>query len=105
MYQGWKMGAFIALYAYVGCKKIQHFQKSDFKALYDDEKQHNKEWHKAGAPRWESVRHYVIIPNYKEELDDLRMTLDSVSASIIAKEQISIVLAMEAREEGAQERV
>jgi hypothetical protein len=52
---------------------------------------------------WDDVRHIVIIPNYKEPLATLRRTLQSVAAQDVA-EQIFVVLAMESREPGAEEK-
>merc|ERR1712048_193990 len=76
MYQGWKMGAFISLFAYVGVKKMAHFDKSDFKALYSQEVKNDKDCAAASGPKWKSIKHFVVLPNYKEELNDLRMAID-----------------------------
>jgi hypothetical protein len=46
---------------------------------------------------WDEIRHIVIIPNYTESIDKLRMGLDSIAASPIAS-RIIAVLAMEERE-------
>lgn len=48
---------------------------------------------------WEEIFHVVIIPNYKESPELLRRTLDSLAAQQNA-EQLVVVLAMEAREQG-----
>jgi hypothetical protein len=53
---------------------------------------------------WESVMHYVIIANYKEEIPVLKETLDSLAQSTLAKKQMIIVLAMEQREENHQDK-
>jgi hypothetical protein len=50
---------------------------------------------------WDAVRHVVIIPNYKESAELLARTLESLAAQENAG-QIHVVLAMEAREGGAQ---
>jgi hypothetical protein len=50
---------------------------------------------------WDAVRHIVIIPCYKEEEALLARTLQSIAAQEIAG-QIVVVLAMEAREAGAE---
>ncbi|HYO89655.1 MAG TPA: glycosyltransferase, partial [Candidatus Limnocylindrales bacterium] len=47
---------------------------------------------------WDVVRHIVIIPNYKEPLHVLAHTLDNLAVQSNAREQLIIVLAMEAAE-------
>ena len=52
----------------------------------------------AGAcPAWDDVRHIVIIPNYTESADKLRLCLDSLANQEMAHRVIA-VLAMEERE-------
>ena len=46
---------------------------------------------------WDEIRHIIIVPNYTESIEKLRMGLDSIAASPIAS-QIVAVLAMEERE-------
>ena len=53
---------------------------------------------------WEEVHHAVIIPNYQERLEKLRRTLERLAAQEDASWQITVVLAMEGREEDAQEK-
>lgn len=55
------------------------------------------------APHGEVV-HFVVVPNYAENIDDLRMTLNSVAVSGIAVEQIGIILAMELGEKGSRDK-
>eukprot|EP00450_Noctiluca_scintillans_P001214 CAMPEP_0194499040 /NCGR_PEP_ID=MMETSP0253-20130528/15477_1 /TAXON_ID=2966 /ORGANISM="Noctiluca scintillans" /LENGTH=744 /DNA_ID=CAMNT_0039340755 /DNA_START=69 /DNA_END=2303 /DNA_ORIENTATION=+ len=54
-----------------------------------------------GAP---DVEQWVILPNYKEEIDILANSIQSIAQSTIAK-TIGVVLAMEQREEGAKAKV
>ena len=53
---------------------------------------------------WESVRHVVIIPNYKEDLDKLRATLRTLARVNGAKLSVIPVLAMEETEDGCNEK-
>mmetsp|Transcript_46783 Transcript_46783/g.74633 ORF Transcript_46783/g.74633 Transcript_46783/m.74633 type:complete len:706 (+) Transcript_46783:80-2197(+) len=46
----------------------------------------------------QSVRHWVIFPNYKEDVDILAAAIASVAKSTLAEAQIGILLAMEQRE-------
>jgi hypothetical protein len=53
---------------------------------------------------WDDVHHVVIIPNYKELTEKLRATLDHLAAQADASWQMTVVLAMEAREIEAEEK-
>ena len=52
------------------------------------------------ALAWDDVQHVVIIPNYKEPQHVLAETLENLARQYEAKKRITIVLAMEAAEEG-----
>jgi len=101
-YNGWKMGMHIAVFAYVGCKKVAHYENADFHALYKAEMKGKPL--QAPGPSWEDVVHFVVLPNYKEDMEVLRLAIMSVAKSKIAKSQIYLVLAMEARESGSKEK-
>ncbi len=49
---------------------------------------------------WNAVKHIVIIPNYKEPFEILTRTLDNLAAQYQAKQRMTVMLAMEAGEEG-----
>ena len=49
-------------------------------------------------PDWKKVHHVIIIPTYKEPLHTLVRTFDSIAAQTMPKDQITVVLAMEAKE-------
>lgn len=53
---------------------------------------------------WDTVHHVVIIPNYKETIETLRTTLDNLAAQYEAQQRMTVVLAMEAGEEGCVEK-
>jgi hypothetical protein len=48
--------------------------------------------------------HVVILPNFREDEAMLRHTLENIGKSPLARERIRVVLAMEAREVGAQQK-
>eukprot|EP00930_Biecheleria_cincta_P050540 TRINITY_DN3571_c1_g2_i1.p1 TRINITY_DN3571_c1_g2~~TRINITY_DN3571_c1_g2_i1.p1 ORF type:complete len:822 (-),score=126.35 TRINITY_DN3571_c1_g2_i1:53-2518(-) len=52
----------------------------------------------------EQVLHWVILPQYKEDIPILTIALQSVANSSIAKSSIGVVLAMEAREADASQK-
>lgn len=54
------------------------------------------------APR--DVHHIVIVPNYKETIGVLEATLSGLAAQSCAREQLTVVLAMEQKEPGSAEK-
>lgn len=53
---------------------------------------------------WDAVHHVVIIPNYKEDIQTLRSTLDNLTKQYQAHQRMTVVLAMEAAEDGSIEK-
>jgi cellulose synthase/poly-beta-1,6-N-acetylglucosamine synthase-like glycosyltransferase len=49
-------------------------------------------------PDWKKVNHVVLIPTYKEPLHVLERTIESLANQALSAKQISVVIAMEARE-------
>jgi hypothetical protein len=37
---------------------------------------------------WEDVAHFVILPNYKEDIDILREAIDTLAISTVARTQV-----------------
>jgi len=85
---------------------MAQYENCDFLALHRLQQQ--QEASKGGpppeGPKWEDVVHYVILPNYKEDLDVLRLAVGSIAASPMSAAQICLVLAMEAREKEAESK-
>jgi hypothetical protein len=52
---------------------------------------------------WDAVRHVVIVPNYREGIEILARTLESLASQENA-EQVHVVLAMETRDPSAEPR-
>lgn len=80
----------------VGLRRIKRWEATNWMAKYC-------EWlpgHPEARP-WESPRHMVIVPNYKESEESLSRTIDSLVAQGVAS-QLVVVLAMEAREPAAR---
>lgn len=76
--------------------KIRAAEATDYKTLLNTLHTQGKDPYK--------VRHYVVIPNYKEPMEVLEETIEKVMKSSISKEQIGIVLAMEEAEPNCQEK-
>mmetsp|Transcript_113303 Transcript_113303/g.353199 ORF Transcript_113303/g.353199 Transcript_113303/m.353199 type:complete len:947 (+) Transcript_113303:106-2946(+) len=104
VHNAWKYGLHMALFSYVGQRKMARYEQSDFLALHQLQVQQeaSQGLPEPEGPRWEDVFHFVLLPNYKEEIDVLRLAIKSVAASQIAAKQICLVLAMEIREAGAE---
>jgi len=81
----------------MGLRKIRQWEKIDWCTLYEQSAPPD-------ALPWDAVRHVVIIPNYKEPLKILDRTLELLSRQYRARERITIVLAMEAAEDGCVDK-
>ncbi len=79
-------------HAVKGFRLLKRHSTADWRAEYDKHRL-------TGAPclDWEGLRHIVIIPNYTESAEKLRMSLDSLANSE-EPDKIFAVLAMEDRE-------
>jgi len=80
-----------------GLRLIREWQTIDWYAQYQQDASGN-------ALNWNDVHHVVIIPNYKEPESILNRTLDQLAQQYDAKQRITIVLAMEAAEDGSVEK-
>jgi len=82
---------------FIGLRKIRHWENVDWCALY--ERNATLE-----TLAWDDVQHVVIIPNYKEPMHILGRTLESLARQYQARERMTIVMAMEAAEDGCVEK-
>ncbi len=66
----------------------------------------NENWLEKAKPleNFEKVTHVVVIPNYKENLEKLRKTIESLALQTFPTKRIYVILAMEKREAEAKER-
>ncbi|MCA9913478.1 MAG: hypothetical protein KC496_09010, partial [Anaerolineae bacterium] len=76
-----------------GLRLINEWENRDWLAYYAERVTES-------ALPLETVHHLVLIPNYKEPLSVLRRTLEALAKQDNATECMTIVLAMEAGEEG-----
>ncbi len=78
--------------SYIASKKIRNAEKEDWLK-------------KAGKLRnFDKVYHVVIIPNYKEKVEKLRISLESLAQQTFPRKRIVVVMAMEKREKEAREK-
>lgn len=82
----------LAISAFISARKIKKAEKED--------------WLAKAKPleNFENVSHIIVIPNYKETLDKLRETVQSLADQTFPAKRIYVVLAMEDREIEARER-
>jgi hypothetical protein len=78
---------------------------ADLMGLRLIQRDQNRDWQREYRQRadetslpLEKVHHVVIIPNYKEDLQTLRATLDRLAEQYNAMQSVSVVLAMESGE-------
>lgn len=50
------------------------------------------------------VHHVLVIPNYREKIDKIRVTLEALAKQSFSRKHLHVVLAMEEREADARER-
>lgn len=89
-------GLGILTFGVIGFRKIARDSRIDWYARY----QRDASW-RPGVIPWNVIQHIVIVPNYKEPLEVLRRTLGSLAEQSHVTKRIWVVLAMEAKEEGA----
>ncbi|MDL1882052.1 glycosyltransferase family 2 protein [Anaerolineae bacterium CFX8] len=80
-----------------GLRLIAQWEHMDWRECYDHDASPD-------ALAWDDVHHIVIIPNYKEPVEILSRTLDNLAAQYEAAKRLTVVLAMEAAEEGCVEK-
>ncbi len=82
----------LAILAFIATGKIQKAEKENW-------------LEKAKAQKdFKRVSHVIVIPNYKEKYEKLRLTLLSLVQQTLPTQQLYIVLAMEEREADAKEK-
>jgi len=82
----------LAINAYISSKKIKNAE--------------NTNWLKKlqKLPDFKKIKHVLIIPNYKENVNKLKQTVQSIANQTLPAKQIFVVLAMEKREESGAKR-
>lgn len=101
LFQGYWLlrGLGMLIYGGIACARIRVHARIDWRGRYEGEKAKGKR-----VLPWEDIRHVVIIANYNEPLAKLRTALESLAQQRAVAAHIWVVLAMEAREEGAAEK-
>lgn len=84
--------------AYRGYHALRRNEAVDWRHLYAIARSAHRSY-----LAWEDVRHVVVIPTFKEPLEILRRTLQSLAEQEVSR-QLVVVLAMEQREDGAREK-
>jgi len=81
----------------MGLRLIKKWEAVDWYAQYQSDAY-------PGALDWDDIHHVIIIPNYKEPEYILHRTLEHLSRQHQARQRMTIVLAMEAAEDGSVEK-
>ncbi len=81
----------------MGLRRINEWEQLDWHTQY-------LELADSDSIAWDDVHHVLIIPNYKEPLHILEKTLDNMAEQYEATKRITIVMAMEAGEDGCVEK-
>jgi hypothetical protein len=82
----------LAINAYVASKKIKKAEQTNWVSKFKKLSAYSK------------INHVVIIPNYKENLSKLRLTVQSIASQTLSAKQIFVVLGMEKREKDGMEK-
>lgn len=82
----------LAAFAFVACVKIKRAERKDWLARAKK------------VAGFQQVTHVLIIPNYREQAEKLRATLQSITRQTFPRERLFVVLAMEEREPCAREK-
>jgi len=90
-------GCRLAIFGVVGWRYMRRAATMDWFAAYERARSRDR-----SVLPWEAVHHVVIVPNYSERIDKLRQTLSGLAQSVNASTQLTVLLAMEAREPGAE---
>ncbi len=91
----------VAIAVWIGLKRIRRWERIDWPTHFDEWRAEDPA--RASVEAWDWPRHIVIIPNYKEEEESLSGTVAAIAGQANAQ-QVIVVLAMEAREPGANEK-
>ena len=88
-----------AHYAIKGFNKLKETKAINWRAEYEKALDDGRV-----DMRWEDVHHIVVIPNLNERIEKLRLTLQHLADQEDVAQQITVVLAMEAKEADATEK-
>ncbi len=82
----------LAIYAYLSSKKIRQAEKINWVV------------HASKLDHFDKVTHVIVIPNYREHVDKMKASLQSMAEQTFSTKKLYIVLAMEQRESTAREK-
>jgi len=78
---------------------LKRHAKVDWRQRYNEAAAQGKAY-----VRWEDVLHAVIIPSYKESVEKLSTTLETLASQTVGGEHLAIILALEGAEKEAPEK-
>lgn len=95
LYWGWR-SINAGIHVVRGHAVLRREEKVDWRQRYKEAAAEGKAF-----LRWEEVRHIVIIPSYKETVEKLSTTLDTLADQSLGGDKLVVVLALEGAEAGA----
>ncbi len=81
----------------MGLRRIKRWEATDWHDKYRQDANEQ-------SLLWEDIHHVVIIPAYKEPVPILQRTLENLAAQYEASHRLTVVIALEAAEEGCVEK-
>ncbi|MSP11859.1 MAG: glycosyltransferase family 2 protein [Chloroflexi bacterium] len=93
----------LAIFALIGLYRVKQNDQIDWHRQY---LQQTTQQPALGPPflSWDAIFHIIIIPNFKERPEKLQATLENLARQAVARDKLIVVLAMEARESGAEDK-
>lgn len=82
----------LAVFSFLGTNKIKDAEKKNWLKKAQEYKE------------FEKVTHIIVIPNYKEKVEKLRETLETLTRQTFPHKKLFVILAMEEREKEAKEK-
>jgi len=92
----------MSYHAYFNINNIYAAQKKDWHREYLLKIKRNKD--NTHYLNWDDITHYVVVPNYKENMSVLCETLGAIAQSSLARTHIIPIIAMEEREQGSEDK-
>lgn len=96
-------GVYMAIFSGSTVMRMRRHMFTDYRALLQSSRQPHMD--PPSEREIGSVMHWVILPQYTEDIEIVSMTLESLCLGPSSRRTIGVVLAMEEREPDAQEKV
>lgn len=82
----------LTIFAYIASGKIKTAEKENWAAKLKN------------LPKAEKVSHVIVIPNYKEKIEKLRETIQTLADQTLSPKKLFVILGMEEREDDGKDK-